>query len=59
MTYSEVQVCALVIDQIPDPELQLFLSQQIGDDKSTCRKYKAGDRKHYLDATQGRERGHS
>ncbi|BAY49564.1 hypothetical protein SAMD00079811_71930 [Scytonema sp. HK-05] len=27
-----VQVCAKIIDQIPDPELQLFLSRQIGDD---------------------------
>jgi len=27
-----VQVCAKVIDQIPDLELQLFLSRQIGDD---------------------------
>ncbi|MEI2583020.1 hypothetical protein [Scytonema sp. PRP1] len=27
-----VQVCGKVIDQIPDPELQLFLSRQIGDD---------------------------
>ncbi|MDM9384072.1 hypothetical protein QUB80_25680 [Chlorogloeopsis sp. ULAP01] len=27
-----VQVCSKVIDQIPDPELQLFLSRQIGDD---------------------------
>ncbi|MBD2295885.1 hypothetical protein H6G06_21005 [Anabaena sphaerica FACHB-251] len=27
-----VQVCANIIGQIPDPELQLFLSQQIGDD---------------------------
>ncbi|MCM0593011.1 MAG: hypothetical protein HEQ35_29750 [Gloeotrichia echinulata IR180] len=27
-----VQVCAKVIDQIPDPELQLFLSRQLGDD---------------------------
>jgi hypothetical protein len=27
-----VQVSSKVIDQIPDPELQLFLSRQIGDD---------------------------
>lgn len=27
-----VQVCANIIGQIPDPELQLFLSRQIGDD---------------------------
>ncbi|MEH2246956.1 hypothetical protein [Nostoc sp.] len=27
-----VQVCAKVIDQISDPELQLFLSRQLGDD---------------------------
>ncbi|TAE59903.1 MAG: hypothetical protein EAZ76_14520 [Nostocales cyanobacterium] len=27
-----VQVCAKVIGEIPDPDLQLFLSQQIGDD---------------------------
>lgn len=27
-----VQVCAKVIGEIPEPELQLFLSQQIGDD---------------------------
>ncbi len=27
-----VQVCSKIIDQIPDPELQLFLSRQIGDD---------------------------
>ncbi|MUG93559.1 hypothetical protein F7734_14445 [Scytonema sp. UIC 10036] len=27
-----VQVCAKVINQIPDPELQLFLSRQVGDD---------------------------
>ncbi|MBD2411960.1 hypothetical protein FACHB389_09345 [Nostoc calcicola FACHB-389] len=27
-----VQACAKIIDQIPDPELQLFLSRQIGDD---------------------------
>ncbi|MBD2168261.1 hypothetical protein H6G04_28155 [Calothrix membranacea FACHB-236] len=27
-----VQVCSKIIDQIPDPDLQLFLSRQIGDD---------------------------
>lgn len=27
-----VQVCGKVIDRLPDPELQLFLSRQIGDD---------------------------
>ena len=27
-----VQVCGRIIDQIPEPELQLFLSRQIGDD---------------------------
>lgn len=27
-----VQVCAKIIDSFPDPELQLFLSRQIGDD---------------------------
>ncbi|MFN6472808.1 MAG: hypothetical protein RMY36_024470 [Nostoc sp. SerVER01] len=35
-----VQVCAKIIDQIPDLELQLFLSRQIGDDgahaQNTC-----------------------
>lgn len=27
-----VQVCAKIVNQIPDPELQLFLSRQLGDD---------------------------